>query len=262
MGILKSVKVAVSKVVTNYKTVQSELKEASKKSGYTNEVVVKQVLPTAVKQAAAASGISAISTVPKVVSTVSAAAVTVAKSAGSSVKSTVSKNPISSAAAATFGTGLLIESKAPLKAAAKAPEAVFDAGTAVGKAIEGDTGALLDYAKEHPIATGAAAAGTAFLIGKSATGLLVTSKLLDTDNMQPVQSNIPTSNNTMPAIIPTTGTGTQVQPITPQTQVIGKSAGAKSVSRYRAKARKAPVQSMKINIINQSRIVQNRKFIY
>jgi len=251
-SLVSKVATAVTNVATKVKT--AVVKEVKTEAYATTGIKIGGYTPP--KQTTYSASIAPTAAVVKVATTAGtaakSAAVAVSKSIGSSVASTVSKHPVSSIAAATFGTGLLIESKEPLKTAAKAPEAIFDAGTAAGKAIDTKSfDPLIEYGQEHPLASGLIAAGTAYAVGKGAAGVILTSKILDTADTQPVGSAIPAQAATAAAILPTKSTGTESQPITPETQIMGKSAS--TTTKGRVKRRKKPKDAM-INIFNNSRI--------
>ncbi len=251
-SLVSKVAIAVTNVATKVKTaiVKETKKEAYatlgiKIGGYIppeNTIYSASIAPTtAVIKATTAAG-----TVAKT------AAITVSKSVASSVKSTVIKHPISSIAAATYGTGIIITSQEPIKLISKAPEAIFEAGTTTGKAIEQKSfEPLIEYGKEHPVAAGLITAAAAYTVGKGAAGVILTSKILDTADTQPIESAIPAQAATAAAILPTKSTGTEAQPITPETQILGKSAS--TTTRGRVKRRKRTVEPM-INIFNNSRI--------
>lgn len=257
-----SLKTLVSKVKSGISQVGAAIKAADVKAGGSYGTPLSKQLLEGAKTASVAIPITKAAELPAV----SAKAVTAAKGAaaaiGSSVKTTVSKAPVTSAAVATFGAGYIIENPKALKSAADIPEALFEGGAAAGKATtEKSIGPLIDYAKEHPIAAGAAGVGAAYLVGKGAAGALVTSKILEDKTPS---AALPTEAATSGATLPTTGTGAQAQPITPETQIIGKS--VTSAAKYRRKGRVKPEnrqhQSIRINILNQSHLKQNRKFIY
>lgn len=259
MAILKTV---TSKVKTAISKVGAAIKAADVKLGGSYAPLSKQLVGGA-KTAAIATGATTVATIPKVAATAVAATATTAKAAGSSVVTTAKKYPVSTLIGGTYAAGVITTSTQPIKTISKAPEAVFEAGQATGKVIETKSGApLLEYAKEHPIAAGVATAGAAYLVGKGAAGALVTSKLLDEDKQTTPVAALPAEMTTTGAVIPTATTGVMAQPITPATQVMGKSATSLIKYKKRKTTPKKPLSvSTRVNIINQSRFIKSEKYI-
>jgi len=113
---------------------------------------------------------------------------------------------------------------------------------------------------ENPVIAGAVTAAGAYIVGKGAVGALVTNKIID-DNSKTVTEVLPKETLTEGKIIPSTSSSSLV-PITPETQIIGKSASSVSKTRRRTTKKAAPVSRINVNVINGSRLFKSVKYIY
>ncbi len=234
----------------------SKIRQVDLKLGGGSDTLSRQ-LTAGAKTAVIATGITTLAKVPAVINVAKTAIIGSSKAVSKSISTQVATKPLTSAAVATFGTGLIITSKKPVKAISKAPEAIFEAGVAVGEVIEGKSiDPLIAYGKEHPIAAGLAGAGAAYLVGKGAAGALVTSKLLDTGKQAPITPALPAESSTIPAMLAGASTSGATVPYTPETMTV--TAKSTSVARryYKRKEHKPNINNIRINILNQSRLIR------
>lgn len=259
MTLLSSLKTAVSNVSSKLKStfLPSESVAAERR--------LKTFGSTSKAKAAAVITTTAAAAIAAPVLATSAAARTAVKTAAVSVAKKVAAKPVLSlkiGAAGVFGAGLLSQTSKPLKTLTKAPEATFDLGSAIGKSIEDRTvSPLLQYGKEHPIASGVIGAAAGYGLLKGAAGVVAASKVIGSE-ADKAQNIIYETAEGQLQTIPTTTTGSTPVPITPETQIIGKAAGTRSVSTYRRKAKAQPfINRINIQLINQSRLIKSVKYL-
>jgi hypothetical protein len=125
---------------------------------------------------------------------------------------------------------------------------------------------------DNPLISTAAIGTAAFIVGKSATGAItsIANTLAVKENTKvaaaagkSITANLPTDLKNG-SVLPTATTGSEAIPITPSTQIVGKSA-SRSVSNYSKRGIKRDlrqIQSTRINIINGSRLMSVKRFIY
>jgi len=115
--------------------------------------------------------------------------------------------------------------------------------------------------KDNPLIASLATAGAAYVVGKSVTGALVANKIAS-DKLPEVTTVLPKETTTTGSIIPSS-TSSALVPITPETQIIGKS--ATSITKTRNKQKKktnTPISRINVNVINGSRLFKSVKYIY
>jgi len=272
----------------------SKIKQIDVKLGGSYGTPLSAQLVAGAKTAAVATGITTAAKIPAVVSATVAAGAAVAKSAYKSVSSYAAANPIKTTVGGIFGIGVISQTSKPISAASKLPTTTFEAGQAVGKSIEeGSLKPIAGFSKEHPYYTAAVGAAATYTGAKGLSSIYSAYKLSNLDNALPksgigyedtskyykevadniiktttekTQDKIITADTSIPsgagAIVPeTTKTGTSPVPITPETQIMGKQAGTKSIGRGKSYKKPVPlVNRVTVNIMNQSRLT--KKYIY
>jgi hypothetical protein len=243
---LKNVK-DVFKSIATLKPIQSNI---NLKNDKVEKVVNKVVGATSQAAGTAALGLGAaavaVSTLPKI-----------AAKAATEFAAAKTTTQIAVVGSGLVAGGALSTSKKTRQAVVDTPSNLVNFGENIGEFVENPS---LEKAKdiitENPlIAAGAGLIGAAALgkAGTIATSLINTSAIKE-------QTSILKENAALPAVIPTTNNGFSPLPVTPSTQVL--TAGSTSVKKYKRKVKESPrqTQSLRVNIYNQSKVLNSRVY--
>jgi hypothetical protein len=224
---------------------------------------VNKVLSTAASNPFTTAAVVTVGVAPKIAATI----------VTSGIKALPTSGKIALAVATPVVIGATIKDPNIVSKAAELPKNLSSFGSNIGTfSANPSIDNALQIAKDNPIISGGVIAATGIIAGKGVTGILntiavkentaATNKILENMNTtQPISNILPSNNNNLPAILPTSTTGTQNKPITPETQIIPKSASSTSIKKYRKETKKIPqTQSLRVNIYNQSRM-QSVKYL-
>lgn len=276
MSLGSAIKSAVSNIGTAVKntvsTVVEKVKSADKALGGGNDTLSRQ-LAAGAKSAAVAVGIGKVAEVPAVATAVGSAAASAAKAVKSTVKTAISNatpaQKVGGALVVTTAAGAVASNPKLLSSAADFPSDVFNFGYNVGELTkEPSYSNAAQIFKDNPLIAGTVVAGGAIIAGtgitKAVTTLTNTMAIKDLtqslQDSQTVNAVLPAESVTPGSVLSTkTGASTDM-PITPATQIVGKSASTKvSYSKY--KRRKILIPNIRVNVINNSRLMKITKYI-
>lgn len=224
------------------------------------------IIKTTATAAAVVVGAGALAKVPTATKIASGTA-KAASSAAKAIIPAAKANPKTTAAiviAAPSAATLLLGSEKARETTAGALKSVAtgSVGTDLAKTIEGKQ-SILETISEHPIATGAAALGTAVILGKGLTtaGAIAAGGLLANDNTTNVETKLPVASTTTPEQVTNEIPATTASPQTAQTQKI-VTTGTTSTKKRRRKAITKPNNiSQRVNVLVNTTGIRNTNYI-
>lgn len=156
-------------------------------------------------------------------------------------------------------TGFVVSNPSSLKQVAKAPAELSRFGSDLGSlsanpSLEG----VKDVFKNSPVISSAIALGGAAVIGAGATRTIATianTRAIKENTKNTVTSIIPNqTSSTLPAtpIAATSTNAGSVEPITRETQILGKEPRSKRIAKRKSKTIQPIRNSVRVNIINQN----------
>lgn len=261
MGLLSNIWTAIKPTKAKLTNVVETLKSAVTGKGVvanTPSPTVNKILSTAASNPFTTAAIAAVGVAPKLAYT---ALTTAIKAAPTSVK-------IGGAIAAPVVIGAAVSNPKIIGDAASLPSSLSSFGSNIGAfTADPSLGSAAQIFKDDPLIS-SAVIGAAAIIGGKTVGTLAntlamtkntaaTNKAIDAMNTGVLPADLGSG-----AVLSTASTGSETMPITPETQIVGKSAGSSGVKRYKSKPKSAGSlsQSVKLNIFNQSKI-QSVKYL-
>lgn len=235
-----------------------------------NPVVKKTVETVANKPFTTAAAVAVVANPVAAAGTAKA----VATSIGSSISNASLGTKVGLAVATPIATSAVINSPKLQKEIVNAPSSLSNIGKNIGKAVEDPTANnFKNIVKENPAITGVVIGGTALAVGTGASGVIATALntqavkentalskelALNTDNLkdQIIKEEpqfIPSNSSLLPKTIEGTK-DTSLIPLTPSTQVVGKSVSSISKKRKKIIKKKSnPSNNVRVNVYNQTK---------